>query len=141
MDISTNNGITVESTIKAPVEKVWKFWNDSESIKQWNAATEDWFCPKAENNLTVGGKFSYRMEAKDGSFGFDFEGEYTTIIEHNKIAYVMLDERKVEIVFRAQENTTVVVETFEPENMNPLEMQKTGWQAILNSFKKYVESH
>lgn len=141
METSATPTITVEAIVQAPVEKVWNYWNNPENIMQWNAATDDWFCPKAENNLSVGKKFSYRMEAKDGSFGFDFEGEYTSIIEHSKIVYVMSDGRKVEIIFKPQGNATLVVETFDPENMNPVDMQKAGWQAILDSFKKHAESH
>lgn len=126
--------------IAAPVEKVWECFTDPEHVVQWNTASEDWHTTHAENNPMVGGTFRYRMEAKDGSTGFDFEGAYTAIIPHERIAYSMSDGREVDVLFRAHEGQTHVSETFDPEQQNPLQVQKDGWQAILNNFKRYVES-
>lgn len=133
--------LTVEATIKAPVSKVWKLWTEPEHIKQWNNASDDWHTPHAENDLRPGGKFVARMEAKDGSFGFDFGGEYGDVRINEYIEYTIGDGRKVEISFSGDNNETKVVETFEAENTNPLEMQQGGWQAILNNFKKYAENY
>jgi uncharacterized protein YndB with AHSA1/START domain len=133
--------ITVETTVKAPVEKVWKYWAGSEHITKWNNASDDWHSPRSENDLRVGGKFLTRMEAKDGSFGFDFGGVYTEVENNRVIAYTMGDGRKVKVTFTAAGNETKVTETFEAENQNPVEMQKGGWQAILDNFKKYTETH
>ncbi len=132
--------ITVENTVNAPIEKVWRFWTEPEHIKKWNNASEDWHTPHAENDLRVGGKFVSRMEAKDGSFGFDFGGVYDAVEENKYIEYRLDDERKVKIFFTPGENETKVVETFEAENTYPIEMQRDGWQAILNNFKKYTET-
>lgn len=133
--------LTVQATIKAPVSKVWKLWTEPEHIKQWNNASDDWHTPHAENDLRPGGKFVARMEAKDGSFGFDFGGEYGDVRTDEYIEYTIGDGRKVEISFSGDNNETKVVETFEAENTNPLEMQQGGWQAILNNFKKYAENY
>ena len=132
--------ITVEATVNAPVEKVWKFWNLPEHITQWCNASDDWHAPHAENDLRVGGKFLTRMEAKDKSFGFDFNGIYDKVVPNQLISYAIEGGRKVKIEFISKGDKTQVIETFEPENENPLEMQKDGWQAILNNFKKYTES-
>ncbi|MES2591579.1 MAG: SRPBCC family protein [Bacteroidota bacterium] len=132
--------ITVEATINAPVEKVWKLWTTPEHIINWNNASPDWHTPTAENDLRVGGKFSSRMEAKDGSFGFDFGGEYTQVEENKVIAYFMGDGRKVVILFTAEGDTTKVTETFDAETQNSIELQRGGWQAILNNFVQYVET-
>ena len=132
--------ITVKATINAPVEKVWKFWTEPRHIMKWNNASDDWHTPRAENDLRVGGKFLSRMEAKDGSWGFDFMGNYTKIEEYKLIEYILGDERKVQISFIAKGNETTVIETFEAEQTHPVEMQQTGWQAILDNFKKYVEA-
>ncbi|WP_304198501.1 SRPBCC family protein [Flavobacterium alvei] len=131
--------ITVETLIKAPIEKVWEFWTNPEHITKWCTASEDWHTTRAENNLKTGGKFLTRMEAKDGSFGFDFEGIYTDLITDEKIGYTTLDDRKVNITFSQTESGIQITETFEAENENPIEMQKMGWQAILNNFKTYIE--
>ncbi len=129
------------ATVNAPVEKVWQFWNEPEHIKGWAFASDDWHAPNAENDLRVDGKFSTTMAAKDGSFSFDFGGVYTDVQEYKYIAYTIGDGRKVEITFNGNGDNTEVVETFEPEGMNPLEMQQAGWQAILNNFKKYAEAN
>ncbi|QEC66801.1 polyketide cyclase [Panacibacter ginsenosidivorans] len=133
--------ITVESTVNAPVEKVWKYWTKPEHITQWNNASDDWHTPRAENDLRAGGSFSARMEAKDGSFGFDFGGVYDTVTINKYIAYTLGDGRKVNITFTTNGNTTKVSESFEAEDMNSVELQKGGWQAILDNFKKYTEAH
>lgn len=133
--------ITVETTVKAPVEKVWEFWSAPEHITKWNAASDDWHTPRAENDLRPGGKFSARMEAKDGSFGFDFGGVYDTVKQHQLIEYTIGDGRKVSVRFDGKGNETQVTETFEAEGTNPIEMQRGGWQAILDNFKKYTETH
>jgi uncharacterized protein YndB with AHSA1/START domain len=131
--------ITVEILVKASIEKVWQFWTKPEHITKWNHASEDWHTTRAENDLKIGGKFLSRMEAKDGSFGFDFEGIYDSIITNEKISYTLLDDRKVTITFLQIENGVQITETFEAENENSLELQKFGWQAILNNFKNYIE--
>ena len=131
--------ITVETTVKAPVEKVWKLWNGPEHITKWCNASPDWHTPRAENDLRTGGNFTTRMEAKDGSFGFDFGGTYDQVVPNELISYTMGDNRKVKIVFTANGAETKVVETFDPETINPIEMQRGGWQAILDNFKQYVE--
>lgn len=140
MTTSENKRITVEATIYIPIAKVWNCWTDPKHITKWNNASDDWHTPTAENDLRVGGKFSYRMEAKDGSMGFDFWGTYTRIEPFQFIGYTLGDERKVEISFLTEGNKTRIIETFDPEDINSVELQKTGWQAILNNFKKYVET-
>jgi uncharacterized protein YndB with AHSA1/START domain len=133
--------ITVENTVKAPVEKVWQFWTSPKHITKWNNASDDWHTPFAENDLRTGGKFLSRMEARDGSFGFDFGGVYDEVKTNELIAYTIGDGRKVKITFLPAGKETKVIETFEAENMNSIEMQRGGWQAILDNFKKYVESN
>lgn len=131
--------ITIAAKIKAPVNKVWEFWTSPKHITQWNQASDDWHSPRAENDLRVGGKFLSRMEAKDGSVGFDFEGVYDEVKTHERIVYSMSDGRRVEIQFNGEGDNTAVTETFDAENTHPIEMQKEGWQSILNNFKEYVE--
>ncbi|GAA4432381.1 hypothetical protein GCM10023188_20890 [Pontibacter saemangeumensis] len=132
--------ITLETTIQAPVEKVWKYWTEPRHITQWNNASDNWHTPRAENDLRVGGKFLSRMEARDGSMGFDFTGTYTNIRAHGLIAYALEDGRKVQVLFTPRGNETSVTETFEAEPSHPAEMQRAGWQAILDNFKNYVEA-
>lgn len=141
METATKTSITIESTIKAPVEKVWQLWSAPEHITQWCSASDDWHTPRAENDLRIGGKFSSRMEAKDGSFGFDFGGVYDQVKTNELIEYTIGDGRKVSIHFKPEDNETRVIETFEAENENPVEMQRAGWQAILDNFKKYAEAN
>lgn len=141
MESTNKTKVTVEATIKAPVEKVWKLWSTPEDIKKWNSASDDWHTPKAENDLRTGGSFTSRMEAKDGSFGFDFGGVYNEVVTHQLIAYTMGDGRTVKVTFTPNGNETRVTEIFDAENQNPVEMQQAGWQAILNNFKKYVETN
>jgi len=131
--------ITVEATVNAPVEKVWKAWTGPEHITQWNSASPDWHTPRATNDLRVGGKFLSRMEAKDGSFGFDFEGTYDDVREHEFIAYHLSDGREVKTTFKGNGGNTEIVTNFDAEATNPVEMQKGGWQAIMNNFKAYAE--
>jgi uncharacterized protein YndB with AHSA1/START domain len=140
MSTTTNQTITVSTLINAPVDKVWNTWSQPEHIVKWNSASDDWHTPKAENDLRTGGKFSSRMEAKDGSWGFDFAGVYD-FVEHQKlIKYKLGDNRSVKVTFTANGDTTELVEEFDPETENSLDMQREGWQAILNNFKKYTES-
>lgn len=132
--------ITIQTKVNAPVHDVWRYWTDPKHIVNWNQATEDWHTPTAENDLRVGGKFVSRMEARDGSFGFDFGGVYTEVVPHQRIAYTMTDERSVEIDFSGDNGKTRIVQVFDPERENSVEMQRQGWQAILDNFRKYVES-
>ena len=131
--------ITVETTVNASVEKVWQYWTEPKHIEKWNNASDDWHTPHAENDLRVDGKFLSRMEAKDGSFVFDFEGTYSEVKPFEKIKYVLADGREVEIIFVKNGENIKVTEIFDPENENTIELQQEGWQAILNNFKKYVE--
>ena len=131
--------ITVKSTINASIDKVWEFWTLPEHITKWSFASPDWHTPYAENDLREGGKFKSTMAAKDGSMSFDFEGEYTLVEKNKAIEYVMADGRKVEISFAATPNGVKITESFDPETQNPEEMQRGGWQAILDNFKSYAE--
>jgi uncharacterized protein YndB with AHSA1/START domain len=131
--------ITVQTLVEAPVEKVWNSWSKPEHITKWNSASDDWHTPKASNDLRIGGKFSATMAAKDGSMSFEFEGTYTNVQLHQLIEYTIADGRTVKIAFEAKGSMTEVTETFEAESENPIEMQRGGWQAILDNFKKYTE--
>jgi uncharacterized protein YndB with AHSA1/START domain len=134
--------IKIDITILAPVQKVWEYFNTPEHITKWNFAHESWHCPSSENDLRTGGRFKTRMEAKDGSFGFDLEGIYDEVIPNEKIKYHLEDGRQVEVYFEAvDENTTKVTEIFDPEKQNSAEMQRDGWYSILNNFHKYVENN
>lgn len=133
--------ITITATINADTEKVWKYYTEPEHITQWNFAADDWQCPSAENDLRVGGTYRARMEAKDGSFGFDFEAVYNEVVDQQKINYSLTDDRKVTVDFEDLGEQTRVTTSFDAENQNPVEMQRVGWQAILDNFKKYVESN
>jgi uncharacterized protein YndB with AHSA1/START domain len=132
--------ITVETTVNAPVEKVWKYWTEPRHIIRWNNASADWCTTKAENDLREGGSFSATMAAKDGSFSFDFGGVYDKIKKHELIEYTLGDGRKVKVVFTSTGDQTKVVEEFEAESTHSIEMQKGGWQAIMDNFKKHVEA-
>lgn len=132
--------VTVETSVNATVEKVWESWTKPESIMEWNSASPDWYTPKAENELREGGKFSYTMAAKDGSMSFDFWGNYTKIIVNELIDYTLGDGRKVSISFKNENGKVRITESFQPESQNTLELQKGGWQAIMDNFKKFVES-
>lgn len=139
METTAKDKITVEAVVNASADKTWNFYTGTEHIMQWNQASPDWHCPKAENDLRAGGKFSFTMAAKDGSFSFDFWGIYDTVITHEQISYTMGDGRKADVFFSADGAATRVVVCFEPESVNSLELQQGGWQAILNSFKQYAE--
>ncbi len=132
--------ITIHTKVAASLDKVWECWTMPKHITQWYFASDEWHAPKAENDLTVGGKFLTRMEAKDGSFGFDFHGIYDEIEMHKLICYTLGDARKSKIEFKQEGDMVAVTQTFEAEDTNSIEMQRTGWQAILNNFKKYTES-
>lgn len=133
--------ITVEATVSADINKVWDYYTKPEHITKWNFASDDWQCPKAENDMRVGGKYAARMEAKDGSFGFDFEATYNEIIDKEKFTYTMGDGREATVNFENLGGKTKVTVTFDAESVNSEEMQKGGWQTILNNFKKYTENN
>lgn len=138
--MNSSQEITIQVSVQARIEKVWDYWTSPIHIKTWNTASEDWHTTKSENDLRVGGRFCARMEAKDGSMGFDFSGKYDSIKIHEHIAYTLDDQRKVSITFTPTENEVVISETFEAESENPIDMQRFGWQCILDHFKTYVES-
>jgi len=133
--------ITVEATIAAATDKVWNYWTKPEHITHWNFASDEWQCPRAENDLRVGGKYLARMEAKDGSFGFDFEAIYDEVIDQKKITYTMTDGRQATTTFEDLGGATKVTTTFDAEGEHDAEMQRAGWQAILDNFKKYTEAN
>jgi uncharacterized protein YndB with AHSA1/START domain len=133
--------ITVNAVIDAPIEKVWDFYNNPHHITKWNFADPSWHCPSANNDLRVGGTYNARMEAKDGSFGFDFKVIYDKVTDQNELAYTMEDGRQATTIFENVGNKINVITTFDAESENAIEIQKGGWQAILNNFKNYVESN
>lgn len=133
--------ITIETMIKAPIVKVWENWTNPIHIVKWNNASDDWHTPHATNDLRTGGSFTSRMEARDGSMGFDFGGTYDDVQPYRLIAYTLGDGRKVDIRFSEENGQVKVVETFETEQTHPVEMQRMGWQSILDNFKKYTESN
>lgn len=133
------SAITVSATINAPVEKVWECWSQPEHVTKWNFASPDWHTPRAENDLRNGGRFVMRMEAKDGSMGFDFGGINEEVKPQEYLRYKLDDGRTVEIFFQDDNGNCAVTESFEPEGINPRDLQQAGWQAILENFKKYVE--
>ena len=140
MEASNKTAVTIEANVNAPVDKVWKYWSEPEHITQWAFASDEWHCPRAENDLRAGGKINSRMEAKDGSMGFDFEGTYDEVREHEYLEYTLGDGRKVQVSFEPQGDSTKVTESFEAENQNDIEMQRGGWQAMLDNYKKHAES-
>jgi len=139
--MTTATRITISAHINKPVAHVWKIWTEPDHIMQWCAASDDWHCPKASNDLRTGGKFSSTMAARDGSFSFDFEGVYDDVLLHKRIAYTMADGRTCEIIFAEVDGGTQVTESFDAETENPVEMQRSGWQAILDRFKAHAETH
>lgn len=138
--MSTLTRITVSALVNKPVAHVWNTWTDPQHIMQWCAASDDWHCPKASNDLRIGGRFSSTMAARDGSFSFDFEGVYDAVQLHKRIAYTMADGRTCEILFEEKHGGTQVAESFDAETQNPVEMQRAGWQAILDRFKAHAEA-
>ena len=132
--------ITVETTINAPLAKVWEYWNSPEHITKWAFASDDWEAPESENDLKTGGKFRTKMSSKDGKESFNFEGVYSMVEENKLIEYDMSDGRHVKVEFIETPEGTKVVETFDPEQENTEELQRSGWQAILDNFKKHVEN-
>jgi uncharacterized protein YndB with AHSA1/START domain len=137
--MDATNMVTVHVLVNAPIDKVWDFWIDPRHIVNWNFASSDWHTPQATNDVREGGSFSYFMEAKDGSMGFDFEGIYKHVDKSNRLVYTLGDGREVSIDFVDIDGKTEVIESFEAEKTNPVDMQRKGWQAILNNFKRYVE--
>lgn len=140
MEAKNTPVITVQVLINAPTKKVWEFWTEPQHIIKWTFASDDWHAPYAENDLRIDGKFKTTMAAKDGSMSFDFEGIYTDVQTYKLIEYVLGDGRKVSISFESGDNVTTVTETFDPESENSVELQRGGWQAILDNFKNYVET-
>lgn len=138
---TTATSITVSASMHAPIEKVWKYWTEPDHITKWNFASDDWHSPAATNNPQAGGRFSYRMESKNGEMGFDFDGVYTEVIPYRLMEYRMSDGRRVRVTFEADGNETRVTETFEAETIHSHDMQRAGWQAILDNFKRHVENH
>ena len=141
MEAAAKTAITISTIVDAPIEKAWKKWTHPDEITHWNFASDDWCSPRAENDLRRGGRFNYRMEARDGSVGFDFWGVYEKVMVYKEIDYKMGDGRKAKVVFSPLKAKTKITETFEAEETNPIELQRNGWQAILDNFKKYTEKH
>ena len=140
MSDPTRASITIEADVSASPEQVWTYWTQPEHIMKWNQASDDWHTPSAESDLRVGGKFTSRMESKDGKFGFDFWGIYDAVEPYHLLASTLGDERKVTVVFEAIDNGTKITETFEAESENSIELQREGWQAILDSFRNYIKN-
>jgi len=141
METINKTKITVETVVNAPLEKVWQYWTEPQHITNWNFATDEWHSPYAENNLSVGGTFKSTMAAKDGSMSFDFGGTYTKVEANKLLAYTMDDDRTVVVEFTPTENGVHVKEVFDAEETHSAELQQQGWQAILNNFKNYTETH
>ena len=139
MNPESKTPITVETLVNAPLEKVWDCWTGPEHITQWNAASDDWHTPAATNDLREGGSFCYTMAARDGSFSFDFAGTYTLVKEKERIAYTLGDHRHVSVHFVPEGSQVRITEIFDSENQHPAELQRQGWQAILDNFRRYVE--
>lgn len=140
METAEKTSVTVEAVVNVPVDKVWASWNEPKHITKWAFASDDWHAPFAENDLRKDGTFKTTMAAKDGSFSFDFNGVYTKVETNKVIEYTIADGRKVSILFASEGNRTKVTETFETESTHSVEMQRGGWQAILDNFKKYTET-
>lgn len=136
-----NQKISVKTVVNAPVDKVWQYWTQPNHVTRWNYASPDWHSPSAKNDLRENGRFSYRMESKDGNHGFDFEGKYDRVDIHKQISYTMDDGRKADVLFQEDGNSTVVEEIFDADKSHSAEMQKSGWQAILDNFKRHVEGN
>jgi uncharacterized protein YndB with AHSA1/START domain len=136
----SENVIEIEIMVDRELDLGWEHWTLPEHIMKWNFASDDWKCPSAEIDLRKGGKFNYRMESKDGNTGFDFTGKYDEITDMERISSTLDDGRRVEVLFKKEENGTKIIEMFEADRTSPMDMQKMGWQSILDNFKKYVES-
>jgi len=134
------NPITVSTNVQADLQKAWTCWTSPEHIVKWNFASDDWHCPRAANDLKPGGTFSATMASRDGKTSFDFSGVYSEVVPHKRLTYTLEDKRKVTITFEEKNGETTVTETFEPENENSVEMQRAGWQAILDNYRKHTES-
>ena len=132
--------IIVRTVVDKPADVVWKKWTTPADVMAWNSASDDWYTPSATNDLRVGGMLNFRMEARDGSFGFDFAGTYDEVIPEKKIAYSLGDDRKVEVEFSPADGGTLVTETFDAETQKAPELQRNGWQAILDRFKRHAEA-
>ncbi len=132
--------VIIQTTVKAPMKTVWKGWLDPKHVEQWNAASDDWHTPKAISDVREGGRFVYTMAAKDESVSFDFTGSFIEIIDYEKIVTQLDDHRMVWVMFENKDDEVIVVQTFEIEDENTEELQRQGWQAILNNFKKYIET-
>jgi predicted 3-demethylubiquinone-9 3-methyltransferase (glyoxalase superfamily)/uncharacterized protein YndB with AHSA1/START domain len=139
METKEQKAVIVQAEVDASPDLVWKLWTTPEDIVKWNYASDNWHTPSAVNELRKGGKFSYRMEARDGSSGFDFKGVYDNVILKEKLEYTLADGRKAKITFSQHEGKTVIVENFDAEELNPVELQRNGWQSILDNFKRYAE--
>ena len=133
--------ITIHATISAGIQKVWNYYTQPEHITKWNFASPDWHCPSASNDMRIGGKYTARMEAKDGSFGFEFEATYSEITENQKFVYIMPDGREVSVSINEDNHLTNITVCFDTETENPVDLQREGWQAILNNFKNYAENN
>ncbi len=133
--------ITIQAVVAADRQKVWNCYTQPEHITKWNFATDTWHCPAASNDMRVGGKYLARMEAKDGSFAFDFEAVYNEIVDGEKFTYTMPDNREIQVSFEKMDDKTRVIVTFDPENENPVDLQRSGWQSILDNFRKYAEGN
>ncbi len=135
------NKITVQAIVSADIKKAWDYYTIPKHITKWNFASDDWQCPIATNDMKVGGKYFARMEAKDGSLGFDFEAIYDEVVNGEKFSYTMPDGRKVNVSFKKLDDKTEVIVVFDAETLNAEEMQRMGWQAILDNYKKYTENN
>lgn len=133
--------ISINTTVLGSVQKAWEYYTNPIHIVKWNFASPDWQCPTASNNMQVGGRYTARMEAKDGSVGFDFEATYKEIVPHERFTFTLDDGREVIVVFTPNGEETEVNVVFDAESENPIEMQKAGWQAILDNFEDYIENH
>lgn len=140
MSLPRQNRIKITATIQAPIDQVWTCWTTPKHITKWNAAVDEWHCPTASNDLRAGGRFSYHMAARDGSMKFDFSGTYDVVTRPKLIQYTLDDDRQVSVRFKEENGQTTITEVFEAETENPVDMQKSGWQAILDRFKHHVES-
>jgi uncharacterized protein YndB with AHSA1/START domain len=132
--------VTVAVSVQASPERAWKAFTSPTSVTEWNFASTDWYCPRAQNDLREGGTFCYRMEARDGSFGFDFEGRFLELSPPARLRYSLGEDREVVVQFTQEGERTLVSQSFTPESIHSLEQQRVGWQSILENYKKHVET-